>query len=122
MNPHSTVRRVETAADRKAFVELAFRLNAGDPNWVPPLKQDVYGLITPGENPWFGHDEAQFFLAERDGRVGGRISAHIDHRSEESRVGKECVSTCRPRRSTYHYIQEKQEMVTQVSTASTNKS
>src|SRR3546814_8953333 len=85
MNPHITVRRVETAADRKAFVELAFRLNAGDPNWVPPLKQDVYGLITPGENPWFGHAEAQFFLAERDGRVGGRISPHLDHlaRSEE---------------------------------------
>src|SRR3546814_12763379 len=41
MNPHITVRRVETAADRKAIVELAFRLNEGDPNWVPPLKQDV---------------------------------------------------------------------------------
>jgi GNAT superfamily N-acetyltransferase len=79
MNPHITVRRVETAADRKAFVELAFRLNAGDPNWVPPLKQEVYGLITPGENPWFDHAEAQLFVAERDGRVGGRISAHIDH-------------------------------------------
>jgi len=78
MNPHITVRRVETAADRKAFVELAFRLNAGDPNWVPPLKQEVYGLITPGENPWFGHAEAQLFVAERDGRVVGRISAHID--------------------------------------------
>jgi GNAT superfamily N-acetyltransferase len=78
MNPHITVRRVETAADRKAFVELAFRLNAGDPNWVAPLKQEVYGLITPGENPWFGHAEAQLFVAERDGRVVGRISAHID--------------------------------------------
>src|SRR3546814_20165029 len=77
MNPHVTVRRVETAADRKAFVELAFRLNAGDPNWVPPLKQDVYGLITPGENQWFGPAEAQSFLSERAGRVGGGISAHI---------------------------------------------
>src|SRR3546814_5177309 len=79
MNPPITVRRVETAADRKAFVDLAFRLNAGDPNWVPPLKQDVYDLITPSENPWFGHAEAQLFVAERDGRVGGRLSAHIDH-------------------------------------------
>lgn len=79
MNAHITVRPIETAADRKAFVELAFRLNASDPNWVPPLKQEVYGLITPGKNPWFSHGEAQFFLAERDGRVIGRISAHIDH-------------------------------------------
>jgi hypothetical protein len=76
---HITVRSVETAADRKAFVELAFCLNAGDPNWVPPLKQEVYGLITPGKNPWFEHAEAQLFVAERDGRVVGRISAHIDH-------------------------------------------
>jgi hypothetical protein len=79
MNPHITVRPVETAADRKAFVGLAFRLNAGDPNWVPPLKQQVYALITPSKNPWFGHAEAQLFVAERDGRLVGRISAHIDH-------------------------------------------
>ena len=76
---HITVRPVESAADRKAFVELAFCLNADDPNWVPPLKQEVYGLITPRKNPWFEHAEAQFFVAERDGRVVGRISAHIDH-------------------------------------------
>jgi GNAT superfamily N-acetyltransferase len=79
MSAQITVRPIETAADRKAFVDLAFRLNAGDPNWVPPLKRDVYGLITPGKNPWFGHGEAQLFLAERDGRAVGRISAHIDH-------------------------------------------
>src|SRR3546814_2118805 len=29
-------------------------------------------------NGWFSHAEAQLFLAERDGRVVGRISAHID--------------------------------------------
>jgi GNAT superfamily N-acetyltransferase len=79
MNAHITVRPVETAADRRTFVDVAYRLNAGDPNWVPPLKRDVHGLITPGKNPWFGHGNAQLFLAERDGRAVGRISAHIDH-------------------------------------------
>lgn len=69
---------VVTAADRKAFVDLPYRLNAGDPNWVPPLKDEVRGLITPGKNPWFGHARAAFFLARRDGRVVGRISAQID--------------------------------------------
>lgn len=73
------VRPVQTKADRAAFVDLPFRLYADDPNWVPPLKDEVFGLITPGKNPWFGHGEAQLFLAERDGRVVGRISAHIDH-------------------------------------------
>ncbi|MEP7350917.1 MAG: N-acetyltransferase [Sphingorhabdus sp.] len=73
------IRPVTTKADRKAFVELPYRLYATDPNWVPPLKTDIYSLITPGKNPWFGHGEAQLFLAERGGRIVGRISAHIDH-------------------------------------------
>ena len=73
------IRPVTSKADKKAFVELPYRLYANDPNWVPPLKQDVYSLITPGKNPWFGHGEAQLFLAEQGGRVIGRISAHIDH-------------------------------------------
>lgn len=72
------IRPVATKADKKAFIDLPFRLYADDPNWVPPLKDEVYGLITPGKNPWFGHGEAQLFLAERGSRIVGRISAHID--------------------------------------------
>ena len=63
-----TIRSVETKADRKAFVNLAWDIYANDPNWVPPLKDEVMGLITPGKNPWFGHAEARFFLAERGGK------------------------------------------------------
>ena len=74
-----SVRTVESKSDRKAFVDLPYRLYASDPNWVPPLKDEVHGLITPGKNPWFEHGEAQLYLAERDGKVVGRISAHIDH-------------------------------------------
>lgn len=73
------IRPVTTKADKKAFVDLPYRLYARDPNWVPPLKDEVYGLITPGKNPWFEHGEAELFLAERNGQIVGRISAHIDH-------------------------------------------
>ena len=73
-----TIHSVEGKADLRDFVELAYRLNRGDPAWVPPLKGDAYALLTPGKNPWFGHGRAQYFLARRDGRVVGRISAHID--------------------------------------------
>jgi hypothetical protein len=73
------IRPVVTNADKKAFVDLPFRLYANDPNWVPPLKDEVYGLITPGKNPWFEHGEAELFLAERNGQIVGRISAHIDY-------------------------------------------
>src|SRR3546814_14016110 len=36
-------------------------------------------------------------LADREHRLGARV------RTEERRVGKECVSTCRSRREPYHY-------------------
>ncbi|HEX8062958.1 MAG TPA: N-acetyltransferase [Allosphingosinicella sp.] len=73
-----TIRPVEDAADRKAFVDLAYTLNSDDPNWVPPLKTEVHGLIDPRTNPWFEHAVARFFLAEREGEPVGRISAQVD--------------------------------------------
>jgi len=73
-----SVRPVRSKADKKAFIDLAYRLNGDDPNWVPPLKDEVSGLITPGKNPWFEHAEAAFFLAERGGGIVGRISAQVD--------------------------------------------
>lgn len=73
-----TLRPVLTKADRKAFVDLPFRLYADDPAWVPPLRGESYGLITPGKNPFFEHAVAQLYLAERAGKVVGRISASID--------------------------------------------
>jgi hypothetical protein len=74
-----TLKRVESAADRKAFVDLVWKLYAHDPHWVPPLKSEMLGLIG-GEksNPWFDHAEVAFWLALKDGEVVGRISAQVD--------------------------------------------
>lgn len=70
---------VSGKTDRKAFIDLAYRLNASDPCWVPPLRMEAEELITPGKNPFFAHADVQLFLARRAGAVVGRISAHIDH-------------------------------------------
>ncbi len=73
-----TIRPVETKKDRQAFVDFAWSVYKNDPHWVPPLKDEVHGLITPGKNPWFEHARAQFWVAEREGKVVGRISAQVD--------------------------------------------
>jgi hypothetical protein len=70
---------VKTVADKKRFVEVQFALNKTDPAWVPPLKMDALELLTPGKNPWFEHGHIDLFIAVRDGKDVGRISAHIDH-------------------------------------------
>ncbi len=73
------IRPVTTAADRKAFVNLAWTLYADDPQWVPPLKSEVHGLIGGiKSNPWFEHGRAAFWLAYRNGEPVGRVSAQVD--------------------------------------------
>src|SRR4051812_33943636 len=78
-----TIRPVLTKKDKKAFVDFAWEVYKDDPAWVPPLKDEVHGLITPGKNPWFEHARAQLWLAERDGKVVGRISAQVDDLVQE---------------------------------------
>ncbi|MBW8755352.1 MAG: N-acetyltransferase [Sphingomonadales bacterium] len=73
-----TVTPVTTKGDRKAFIDLAYRLNESDPHWVPPLRPDIEELLDPKKNPFFEHAEVQLFLARRAGEVVGRISAHMD--------------------------------------------
>ena len=73
-----SVRPVISAADRRAFVDLAWAVYKDDPAWVPPLKSEVHALLDPGKNPWFLHAKAQLWLAERGKRIVGRISAQVD--------------------------------------------
>ena len=70
-----TVRPVESRADRKAFVDLAWQVYRNDPAWVPPLKDEVHALITPGRNPWFGHAKAKLWIAWREGRPVAPLSS-----------------------------------------------
>jgi GNAT superfamily N-acetyltransferase len=73
-----TIRPVAGKKDKKAFIDFAWDVYKDDPHWVPPLKDEVNGLITPGKNPWFEHAKAQLWLAERGGKIVGRISAQVD--------------------------------------------
>jgi hypothetical protein len=74
-----TVQPVEQVKNgRKAFVDFAWEVYRDDPAWVPPLKDEVHGLLNPKKNPWFEHARAQLFLALRGERVVGRISAQVD--------------------------------------------
>jgi hypothetical protein len=78
-----TLRPVESKKDKRTFVDFAWEVYGNDPAWVPPLKDEVHGLITPGKHPWFELARAQLWLAERGGKVVGRISAQVDDLVQE---------------------------------------
>jgi GNAT superfamily N-acetyltransferase len=69
---------VSTASELDRFIRLPARLYAADPNFVPPLHIEREEALSPKKNPYFQHAEAQLFLARRQGRDVGRISAQVD--------------------------------------------
>lgn len=78
---------VHSAAELKRFIRLPSRLYARDPNFVPPLEMERLDALSPGKNPYFEHAEAQLFLAVRDGRDVGRISAQVDRLVKDTGIG-----------------------------------
>ncbi len=72
------VRPVRGVREHRAFVELPFRLHAATP-WVAPLRVERYAFLTRRMNPYFTHGEAEYFLARRNRRVVGRITAQVDY-------------------------------------------
>jgi len=64
----------ERPESRRAFLDLPYRLYAGHPLWVPPLRMDAALPLDRRRHPFYRHSEAEFFVARRDSRVVGRIA------------------------------------------------
>lgn len=78
---------VGSPAELDRFIKLPARLYAGDPAFVAPLVMERREALSPTKNPYFAHAETQFWLARRDGRDVGRISAQIDRLVTDPDVG-----------------------------------
>ena len=83
------IRPVASRADLTRFIRLPFRLRADDPQWVPPLMFERRQFLDRRRNPWFEHAEAEYFVAERDSAVVGRITAQVDSRWDEFQGGSD---------------------------------
>ncbi len=72
--------RIIPVADRRTlndFIETPWSLYRDDPHWVPPLRFERRDALSP-KNPYFEHARWRAWVACRDGRPIGRISAQID--------------------------------------------
>jgi GNAT superfamily N-acetyltransferase len=73
------VRAVSGRRELREFIHLPFRLHANHPLWVPLPKLERWLFLNKRLNAFFSHGEAEYFLAWRDGRVVGRITAQVNH-------------------------------------------
>lgn len=66
----------------RRFVDFAYALYDREtyPNWVAPLRVAVHDALDARKNPFYREADRALFLAERDGRVVGRIAA-IENRA-----------------------------------------
>ena len=72
-----TVKKIDlnSRSEIDRFVQFPFDLYEGHPQWVPPFISDVRTMLNPEKHPYYEHSDAEFFIAERDGEVVGRIAA-----------------------------------------------
>ena len=77
---------VRSKAELERFIRLPMRISAGDPAYIAPLLMERRDALS-AKNPFFAHAEVQFWLAVRDDRDVGRISAQIDQLSPHTAQG-----------------------------------
>ena len=69
---------VTTRRHRADFLNYPWQLYRGDPNWVPPLRDNQKELVGYKRHPFYERNEVQTFVAYRSGQVCGRIAAIVN--------------------------------------------
>ena len=68
---------VEARTRLRQFIRVPWSIYADDPAWVPPLILERREHLS-SRNPFFEHAKHKYWIAYRDARPVGRISAQVD--------------------------------------------
>ena len=79
---------VRSKKDEKKFIRFLWDIYRNDPQWVPPLMMDREKLIDRKKNPFYAHSDMELFLAERGGKIVGRIGAIVNHHHNKEHQDK----------------------------------
>jgi hypothetical protein len=77
------VEQVRTRARLSEFIALPRRLYDGMAGFVAPLDHERRHLLDPKKSAFFTHGVASYWIARRNGKAVGRISAQIDSAATE---------------------------------------
>jgi hypothetical protein len=73
------IRQVPMGGDVRDFLDVVSTIYKNEPNFIRSLDQDLKDRLNPKKNPLFDHAEGTIFLAYKNGKCVGRITATIDH-------------------------------------------
>ncbi len=78
-----TIETVRSNKQKKTFAYLPFEIYKNVPLWVPPIKSDELKSFDAAHIPAMEFCETEFWVAYRDGKAVGRISAIINPKYNE---------------------------------------
>ena len=84
------IREVQNRKDLRRFIDFPFTLYRNNKYWIPPLLTDEWNTLDPKKNPAFEHCRVKYLLAEKDGRMAGRIAGIINEKYIEKWGRKHC--------------------------------
>lgn len=77
------VERVRTSRQQREFIDLPWRLYHGDPNWIPPIIDNIRELCGFRPHPFYDRAECDAFVAYRGEQPVGRVLAIVNHAHNE---------------------------------------
>ena len=83
MSSNIQIQQVQSKKQKKDFVDLPFSIYKGNAYWVPPIKADEMHLFDAAHNPAMDFCDTAYWVAYKNGKVVGRISAIINHKYNE---------------------------------------
>ncbi|MFB9079765.1 GTP cyclohydrolase [Flavobacterium procerum] len=73
-----TIKEAKSKKELTEYIKFPFSLYKDNPYWVPPIIADELESFDKTKNPAFDNAEAYFYLAYRDNKIVGRITAIIN--------------------------------------------
>ncbi|MBO9585547.1 MAG: GTP cyclohydrolase [Flavobacterium sp.] len=73
-----TIKEAKSKKELTEYIKFPFSLYKDNPYWVPPIIADELESFDKTKNPAFDNAEAYFYLAYKDNKIVGRITAIIN--------------------------------------------
>jgi GNAT superfamily N-acetyltransferase len=74
---------VKSPRELNEFIQFPMALYRRDPLFVPPLLTERREFFSQKKNPIFQFTEVAYFLARQNGKLAGRVTAHINRQHNE---------------------------------------
>jgi hypothetical protein len=101
------IKEVLTRKDLRDFIYLPAKVHNKEPDWLPPIYLDEWGLYDKNKNSAYKYADAILYLACRGKKPVGRIMAIINNRYnsiKKEKHGRFCFMECFEDREVVHAL------------------